>query len=285
MRHMPITQLKCDMHTHTLRSEHAYSTISENIGEASAIGLELLGSTDHFGAGFLRIEPTRPGELVRSYQFWTNLGTWPRTWHGVRLMHGCEADIVDIEGHLFGHDVMVDAHGDGTPDECPDTLKNFVFSRSDYVIASLHSPAFTRTTSALENTKMYINALQDPKVLFLGHIGRMGIDFDIDAVVGAARDLHKMIEINEHTFDSTDGRRCARIAARCAELGCKIVVSTDAHICCTIGRFSEAIAMLNDIGFPQELIASRSCVAFESAMEESGIGSVDWEKGLSHSIM
>ena len=40
--------IKCDTHTHTLYSRHAYSTIKENVIEASENGLELLASTDHF---------------------------------------------------------------------------------------------------------------------------------------------------------------------------------------------------------------------------------------------
>ena len=41
-------KLKCDVHTHTLYSRHAYSTILENVAAAKEAGLELLGSTDHF---------------------------------------------------------------------------------------------------------------------------------------------------------------------------------------------------------------------------------------------
>ena len=40
--------LKCDCHTHTLYSRHAFSTIAENVRAAKEQGLELLASTDHF---------------------------------------------------------------------------------------------------------------------------------------------------------------------------------------------------------------------------------------------
>ena len=43
-------QLRCDVHTHTLYSRHAYSTILENVHAAKEAGLELLGSTDHFSS-------------------------------------------------------------------------------------------------------------------------------------------------------------------------------------------------------------------------------------------
>jgi putative hydrolase len=279
---MAITQLGCDVHTHTLQSRHAYSTIGENVGEASAIGLELLGSSDHFGRQFTPFDPTGD-EVSRSYQFWLNLRTWPRVWRGVHLAHGCEADIVDLDGHLFGYDIPVEYAMSCEPLPEAHTLKDGVFYRVDYVIASVHRADFALAATPAQNTRMYVNALQDPKVLTLGHIGRTGLDFDIDAVVRTAHELGKPIEINEHTFDSTDGKRCCRIAERCAELGCKIIVSTDAHISCSVGRFPNSIAMLNSIGFPEELVATRSLAAFDEVMDESGIGRIDWDDGLHRS--
>ena len=43
-------RIACDVHTHTIYSRHAYSTIGECVRAAAEAGLELLGSTDHFGA-------------------------------------------------------------------------------------------------------------------------------------------------------------------------------------------------------------------------------------------
>ena len=40
--------IKCDTHTHTIYSRHAYSTIEENVRAAAENGIELLASTDHF---------------------------------------------------------------------------------------------------------------------------------------------------------------------------------------------------------------------------------------------
>ena len=41
-------EIKCDVHTHTLYSRHAFSTIEENVRAASEQGLELLATTDHY---------------------------------------------------------------------------------------------------------------------------------------------------------------------------------------------------------------------------------------------
>ena len=68
-------EIKCDTHTHTLYSRHAFSTIAENVKEATDTGLELLGSTDHFSA---MLWPDV--ENAKNYQYLANApATWPRT--------------------------------------------------------------------------------------------------------------------------------------------------------------------------------------------------------------
>ena len=46
---------KLDMHTHTLASGHAYSTIREMAHAASMTGLDILGITEH--------APKMPGDM------------------------------------------------------------------------------------------------------------------------------------------------------------------------------------------------------------------------------
>ena len=41
----PMIRISCDVHTHTLASRHAYSTIEENVRAAADQNFELLGST------------------------------------------------------------------------------------------------------------------------------------------------------------------------------------------------------------------------------------------------
>ena len=42
--------LSCDIHTHTVFSAHAYSTIEENVYWAAERGLQVLGSADHLSS-------------------------------------------------------------------------------------------------------------------------------------------------------------------------------------------------------------------------------------------
>ena len=65
--------LSCDIHTHTMFSAHAYSTIEQNIYWAAERGLQVLGSADHLSS---MVTPC-PNDL-RSFQFFINQDIWPR---------------------------------------------------------------------------------------------------------------------------------------------------------------------------------------------------------------
>ena len=164
-------QLRCDVHTHTLYSRHAYSTILENVRSAKEAGLELLGSTDHFSS---MLYPEY--ENIRHYQYLCVSHTWPKEIDGVRLLQGCEVDIVDLDGHLFGYDIPIakNIDGDFYNDKKTLSLYERVTRKMDYVIASVHKHSFADSATPLECTKLYLEALRNKKVLILGHIGRSG---------------------------------------------------------------------------------------------------------------
>ncbi|WP_036611046.1 PHP domain-containing protein [Oribacterium sp. P6A1] len=266
--------IKCDTHTHTLFSRHAYSTIQENIKEASDMGLELLVSTDHFSA---MLWPDY--DCSKHYQYlFTSPMTWPREWMGVTLLSGCEADIVGLDGSLFGQDIPLDCSIVGDPFKNPTTLYEHTTKNMDYVIASVHGKAFVKDASPVQMTDMYIKALQQEKVFILGHIGRSGLDVDFRAIASAAKEMNKLIEVNEHSFSFDGGRtdnfsrnRCKQVLEACAETGCHISVATDAHISCLIGKFDETRKLLEEVHFPEELIASRNKKTFLEALKLSGV--------------
>ena len=260
-------RIACDVHTHTIYSRHAYSTIGECVRAAAEAGLELLGSTDHFGAMLF------PTNDARNFQHFINFGIWPRVWGGVVVLHGCEADIMDLEGHLFGWDVPVDRDITQRPRETTTTLKDFVFRGADYAIASIHNDAPMAGAPLAATTQMYLNVLEDPKVLILGHVGRSGVPFDLDEVLTVAKEKGKLIEINEHSLEGRHAKeargRCLAIAERCAELGVMVSTATDAHIYPSVGQFGRVRALLDEVHFPQELVATRDRKTFLAVLEHA----------------
>lgn len=256
-----------DVHTHTLFSRHAYSTIQENVQAASDAGLEVLGSTDHFSCMLF------PEQHIRNFQYFINMDVWPREWDGVTLLHGCEADIVGLDGSLFGQDIACPEEITGRALRRERTLFERATASADYVIASVHNAEFARGASLTQVTEMYIAALEQPRVLILGHTGRSGLPYDLDAVLACAKERHKLIEINEHSLESGGSHHdaCRRIAEKCAELGVGIAVSSDAHIAPQIGRYPEVERMLQEIDFPEELIMNRGRDSFLGELVASGV--------------
>lgn len=254
--------LKTDLHTHTLFSGHAYSTVEENIREAANTGLEALAITDHFGEIFhYDIEPDN---LLKTLGHFLNTSALPKEWHGVRLLRGVEIDIVDEKGNLYGWDMPMNFG------PYP-TLDKRISGDCDIVIASVHRAPESFGSDILQNTKMFCKVLENPDVLMIGHPGRCRVPFEIDTVLRTAKELGKIIEINEHSFHSSEEvhKICRKIAERCAELEVNISVDSDAHCSYYVGKFPLTTAMLDEIHFPEHLIASRNLTALNQVLEKS----------------
>ena len=79
-----------DAHTHTVASGHAYSSLQEMAKAAADKGLEVLGITEH--------GPKVPGTCPQLY--FKNMFVVPRQMYGIRLLMGCEMNILDCQGTL-----------------------------------------------------------------------------------------------------------------------------------------------------------------------------------------
>lgn len=221
-------KLLSDLHTHTVASGHAYTTLLENINYCAENGIKILGTSDH--------GPSMPG----APHVWniSNLRVVPRIVNGVIVLKGCEANILDTEGTL--------------------DINEKVAGYIDYLIASFHEPTFT-PCSLEENTNAIINAMdKNSKVEILGHLGNPYYELDYEAIVKKAKEKDIMIEINNTSLlgNTRIGSEvnCEKIAKLCKDYGTKIIISSDAHICFSIGKFDQAIEMLKSIDFPEELI-------------------------------
>ena len=144
-----------DMHTHTIVSGHAYSTLQENIAVAREKGLKFLGLSEH--------GPAVDGGPRPIY--FQNYKIIPREYGDLRLFCGIEADITDYEGHL--------------------DLDAFTLSRMDYCIASMHTLIVT-PGSVRENTMASIRAMENPLVKILGHPDDSRYPMDYEELVRAA---------------------------------------------------------------------------------------------------
>ena len=140
-----------DLHTHTIASQHAYSTIGELVDQSKKLGMEFLAVTDH--------GPEMLDGAIR-HHFYCMPGL-PEVVDGIRLYKGAEVNIKSFEGRL--------------------DLDDEVLSRLDFIIASYHVEAIS-PGSEEENTKGWLNAIRNKYVDCLGHTGNPAYPFNHEKI-------------------------------------------------------------------------------------------------------
>lgn len=227
---------KVDVHTHTVASGHAYSTIAEMVSMAASRGIEILGITEH--------GPAIPGTCQPIY--YTNLHVIPRLWQDVRLMLGSEVNILDTTGRL--------------------DLDEATLAKLDIVIAGIHGRCWQGGTRE-QNTAGMIAAIRHPRVNIISHPVDGSADIDIEAVVLAARDAHTLLEVNNHSLAPTRGLSAARpgnveLLRLSKHYDVPVILGSDAHIALQIADYHRLWPLLEEVDFPQELIVNHQPQAF-----------------------
>lgn len=221
-------KLYMDLHTHTVAGGHAYSTLKENIEAAKEAGLVYLGLSEH--------APAMPGGTRPV--FFSNYKCIPREHGSLRLFCGVEANIMDYEGSL--------------------DLEQSLLEKMDYVIASMHVVC-VKPGSCEENTMASIRAMQNPLVKILGHPDDSRYPLDYEELVKAAKREKVALELNNSSLDPRNARQNGKenivtLLKTCRKYDTPIVLGTDSHICYTVGRFEEALTVIREVDFPEELV-------------------------------
>lgn len=217
-----------DLHTHTIVSGHAYSTVQENIEAAKKIGLKYLGMSEH--------APSMPGGPHPFY--FQNIYVIPKEVDGVRVLKGIEGNIIDFDGNIDVTDEM--------------TL------HLDYIIASLHSPCLKGGTKE-ENTNAYLKAMNHPKVKIIGHPDDSRFIFDKEIVIKNAKEKNILIEINNSSLKPDSFREGSReniieLLRLCKKYNVRVVLGSDAHISYDVGKFIYNGSIIDEVNFPKELV-------------------------------
>lgn len=221
-----------DLHTHTIASGHAYSTIQEMISAAQKKGLELIGISDH--------APCMPGSAYIYY--FQNLRVVPKEIDGLKVMVGVEANIIDHNGKI---------------DMNPSDLMHL-----DYVIASFHPPCI-KPSSKKHNTKALIKTIENPFVNIIGHPDDVRYDVDYKAIVLAAKENNVLLEVNNTSLSPKGFRKDSAIATKqvlewCMHYEHPVILGSDAHISYDVGNFSYCQNLIEAISFPEHLVANTS---------------------------
>lgn len=215
-----------DLHTHTNVSHHAFSTLREMVDGARNAGLAAIAITDH---GPIMEDGAHPWHF-------SNLSNVPRYIDGICVIRGAELNITPPLGGI-------------------DPLSPSILHALDWVIASFHEPVF-RPSSRSIHTQALEHILHNPYVHCLGHLGNPRFDFDAPCILSQCVACNKVVEINNNSavVRSGSAQHCETIARLCKQYRVPIVVTSDSHIQYTVGHFDQALALLERIDFPEELI-------------------------------
>lgn len=227
-----------DTHTHTIVSGDAHSTILENVMACKARGLQYLCLTEHVNS----IPRGCPPEYFMS------LCSIPREHEGVKIVRGCEANILTYDGKL----------------DVPDKVLDYL----DIVIASLHDLVISPATK-VDHTRCWLAIAENPHVDIIGHCGDIRYSFDLDTVIPAFKEHGKVVEINSHSFEGRAGSAegCKAVALACKKYRVPVVVSSDAHFVSRIGFFDHSLKLLQETDFPEELVLNADEKRFEAYIE------------------
>lgn len=217
-----------DLHTHTISSGHAFSTLKENIEGAKENGLKIMGLSDH--------ATTMPGTAHPFY--FHNLKIINEEIMGIRVLKGIEANIIDFNGTI--------------------DVEEELAKELDYIIASLHGPCISPGTME-ENTKAIIGVMDNPYVKVIGHPDDSRFPLDYEKLVLAAKEKNMVFEVNNSSLSPKSFRANAAenykiLLELCKEHEVKVILGSDAHIYHDVGRFDNCYKFLKEMDFPENLV-------------------------------
>jgi len=198
-----LRDIQGDLHMHSTWTD-GLATIEEMAAAAKNRGLKYIAITDHSK----RVKMVGGLSGDRVLQQWAEIDELNKRLKGITLLKGIEVDILERGGLDLDDDVL---------------------ARADWVVASVH---YGQNQSREQITQRMIGALENPYVAAIAHpTGRLLMErrpyqLDMEAVMKAARDNGKFLELNAHpTRLDLDDVACA--AAK--NYGIPIVISTDSH--------------------------------------------------------
>lgn len=224
--------LQADLHTHTLASTHAYSTITENCRHAADIGLKCIAMTDH---------TTMVPDSPHIWHFRNQRDVLPSELFGVKILKGAEVNIYNYNGEL--------------------DLADAELKKLDWVIASFHHHTFPDFSPADPKTvtDAFIKAMDNPHVDLLGHPTTTKIfPVEWERLVGAAKERGKLLELNNSSIRTGKSSKqdVLDMLYWCKKFGAEIAVDSDAHFFTAIGQVPLAEQILEEIDFPKRLIVN-----------------------------
>ena len=210
--------------------------------EASVRGLKILGITEH--------AHNMPGTCDDLY--FVNLRVVPREMFGIRLLLGAELNIMDEQGTV--------------------DLPDWIIHRLDLRIASIHGNLYSFGTMA-QNTNAILNAMKNPRIDMIGHPDDSNCPLDYERLVKASKEYHTLLEINNNSL-RMPSRKNAReniitILKLCMAYEVPVILNSDAHFMTDLANTDYSMPIVEEVGFPKELILNYSAEKFLGYLAEN----------------
>ncbi|MEE3422356.1 MAG: phosphatase [Succinimonas sp.] len=225
-----IEKLIADLHSHTLASTHAYSTIYENTLAAREKGLKILAMTDH--------GPRLP-DSADILHFKNSVKALPDTINGVLVLKGIEANFLP-----------------GGKTDCPEKL----YRSLDLVLCGFHNGAMP-SQGRDENTEIALKTIRSGLIDVIAHPGDPNYPKDLEAIVSCAAECGVAVEINAASGAGSrigSNEFCLLTARLCKKYHALVSVGSDAHFMTNIGNLQHAIEFINEAGIPEEQVINTS---------------------------
>lgn len=234
-------QILLDVHTHTVASGHAYSTLQEMAKAAAEKGLHTLGITEH--------GPSIPGTCHPIY--FLNQHVVPRELYGVKLMLGAELNILNTRGQI--------------------DLDPRLWPLLDLRIAGIHSVCWQGGTME-ENTAGVITAMNNPYIQIISHPGDGTAELDFRQLTLTAKETHCLLEINNHSMAPIRNKTVARpnnlrLLQLAKQYEVPVILGSDAHFSTMIADYTHIMPLLQETEFPEDLILNLSPQRFHEYLK------------------
>ena len=220
--------MKYDLHVHTFASGHAFNTIWELASYARKNNIEAIGILDH--------GPNMEGTLHVGY--FKMLKRLPKKIEGVRIIPGCEANVIDLKGNI----------------DLPLSLQEELV----LVAVGLHKRTpFPEKTDIKQNTEALIQAIQKNRIHMIAHPYRLDFPIDIEQVYKIAKEYKVLFELNlsllKQYGDSKELREQISLMIDLVKSNNdKIIIASDAHVATEMG--DDSILKSLDINLPANLV-------------------------------
>jgi len=233
------SMLHADLHIHSIHSGHAYGTFYDIVREAARKNLQMIALTDH--------GPAMPGTSGQSH---FHMGARaPREIEGVRILWGCEANVVDEQGNL----------------DLPESIQE----RLDLVLVNFHAGCGYPDQGIDGNTRVMQRVLENPRIRILTHPTNPQHPYHFEPVIEAALANGVLPELNLSylkKFGQTRLSEFKLIVDMVKAHGSRLVVNSDAHFLHEIGDDRILAQYRRALGLRDELILNCDVTELQKAL-------------------